>query len=726
MPLHRVRIVDNVWIPLEAGVRLSAKLWLPQPLSDADTDADRFSVVLEYLPYRKSDWTAARDARNHTWMAQRGLAVARVDIRGSGNSEGHYSGEYTREELADGVKVIEWLAAQPWCTGSVGMFGKSWGGFNGLQLAALAPPALKGVVSLYSIDDRYAEDVHYSGGAVLGSEALSWASVMFEWNSRPPAPEVVGSEDEWRAAFKGRLDKQDPWLHDWLAHQTRDAFWKHASICESYDTVKCPVLAVGGWTDGYYNGIFRMVSSMPNCVAKGVIGPWSHEWPNHATPGPQIGFLEMCRQWWEYSLNGVQNGAAEFPDMQLYVKDALENPSPQVLEYPGEWRAVPDVRALHQSFVTLQCTESGSAVPIEDASSASTSDSEQVIPWRPLQGAWGGEWLSFGDQDMPSDQTCEDALATTWSTATLTEPVEIIGFPEVSLWLKTDKPQALVMGRLCDVSPSGTSVLISRGVLNLSHRKGHAPEDMELMPVNEFVRVSWKLNSCAYKVAQGHKIVLAITPNYWPMMWPSPEPTRLTVSFAEANFVKLPTLPQDAATASSCPVESYPLDEGTPSRSVTLREAEPLKRQLSVFFSETDPTKPAQQVQAIEDEGKRVLIDEGVVMEETGVKTYTIDREGLRPRVSIQRSLTYEKLSSDALRTLLASKGVTSPANTDGIEREDHAEHAALPWRVQVDTDSCMASDNTSFQLEDHLVVRVNGAAFFDKRWSKQIPRQFV
>lgn len=722
--LHRVKVLDNVWLPLSDGVRLSAKLWLPEPLAAAESDAKtKFSVVLEYIPYRKGDWTAARDARNHTWMARRGLAVARVDIRGSGNSEGHYDGEYTKQELEDGVEVIAWLAAQPWCTGSVGVFGKSWGGFNGLQLAAMAPPALKGVVSLYSIDDRYAEDVHYMGGAVLGSEALSWASVMFAWNSRPPAPETVGDEATWRKVWQERLEQQEPWLHQWLAHQPRDDFWKHGSICESYETVKCPVLAIGGWTDGYYNGIFRMMSSMTNCVRKGVIGPWSHEWPNHATPGPQVGFLDMCLEWWQYSLNGVENQAAQYPDMQLYVKDSIVNPSPQILEYPGTWRAVESVGELHQSYLTFHCTDSNaqlSSAPFEP------TNTERIIHWRNLQGAWGGEWLSFGGEDMPSDQTYDDALATTWSTPELEDEVEIIGLPEVSFLLKTDKPQALVMVRLCDVSPSGTSTLISRGVLNLSHRNGHAPEVLEKMPVDEFVRVSWKLNSCAYKVSRGHRMVLAVTPNYWPMVWPSPEPTRLTVSFSEANTLKLPTLSGDSRA--SCPVESYPQDTGTASRTVSIREAEPLKRSLTVRLSETDPTRKVQQVQVLEDEGKRVLVDQGIVMEETGVKTYAIDGQGLEASASIQRTITYEQLTPAALQELLAvhaPNGVNDPDEA-AVEIEDRAEHAKLPWLIQVDTDSSMTSDASTFYLKDHLVVQLNGAPLFEKRWEKQIPRDHV
>ncbi|KAE9061661.1 hypothetical protein PF010_g29733, partial [Phytophthora fragariae] len=544
------------------------------PITTTSTNTcTKYSVVLEYIPYRKSDWTSTRDARNHVWLAQRGFAVARVDIRGSGNSEGHYYGEYTLQELQDGVKVIEWLAAQSWCTGRVGVFGKSWGGFNGLQLAAMAPPALRGVVSLYSIDDRSADDVHYMAGAVLASEALSWATVMFSLNALPMAQETVGSEVEWKARWRERLDKQFPWLHEWLAHQTRDEFWEHGSICESYDTVTCPVLEIGGWNDGYFNGVARMIKGMKNSPSKGVIGPWSHNWPNHATPGPQIGFLDMCRQWWEHSLNGkTDEAAADFPDLQVFVKDEIENPTARILEYPGKWCGVDDVEGLEQKFVTFYCSSEGGfklQAEVEQPSSR-----ERAIALNSLQGAWSGEWLSFGGEDMPGNQASEDAIATTWSTGPLNEDIEIVGRPEMSLFVTSDKPQALIMARLSDVSPSGKSTLITRGVVNLSHRHGHKLEQLKHMPIGEHTRIKWQLNACAYTMRAGHTLVLSLTPNYWPMVWPSPEPVELKVSFAEENLIKLPILPDGPSPSKNgvtCPVEEYPLDAGTPSRTISLR-----------------------------------------------------------------------------------------------------------------------------------------------------------
>lgn len=744
-PIYRVEVRDNERVPVDATLSLSARLWLPQSPTDASQPQQRFAVVLEYLPYRWSDWTAPRDARNHLWLAQRGIAVARVDVRGSGNSLGACDGEYTSAELDDGERVIAWLAAQPWSSGRVGVFGKSWGGFNGLQLAARAPPALAGVVSLYSIDDRYADDVHYMGGAVLGSEALSWATVMLLWNARPPAPEAIGDAPTWQAAWRERLScHHSPWLHDWLAHQARDAFWEHGSISEAYSSVHCPVLLIGGWADGYHNGVQRMLTSLTGTsVRKGVVGPWSHDWPHVAHPGPQVGFLELCRQWWDFTLHNVADSPVpHFPDLQLYVKHALSDAalSPQVPEQPGRWLSVPDARDVQQQFVSLHLTPHGvltSDRTDSDRNDSDTTDSQAVVVrTQNLQGAWSGEWLSFGGPDMPGDQAAEDALATTWTTAPLdSDGLEVVGYPLVSVALMSSHAQALVVARLCDVSPSGKSALISRGVLNLSHRHGHAPDALEAMPVGAVVDVSFALNYCAYRVPAGHRVRLALTPHYWPLVWPSPEPTELTVVFASqhnANVVRLPILSDGVASNAPCPVTQYPLDRGCATRAITLREPVPLRRTLAVVLSEVDASSAEQQqLTTTEDEGVTLLINEGITLAETCEKRYSLDPNGRHPRVDIVRSLTYEQLDAETHERLLREHAAAVVAATDAVEdarvtRTSLAEHATIPYQTTITTTSAMWSNATTFFVDDHLIVHLDGTLFFEKTWTKQIKRHFV
>ena len=158
--LREIEELDDLGIVMSDGCRLSARLWRP-----LDAAGDPVPVILEYLPYRKRDGTCARDALTHPWFARRGYACLRVDMRGNGDSEGVMEDEYTAQEQADAVEVIAWAAAQPWCNGNVGMMGISWGGFNGLQVAALRPGPLKAVISLCSTVDRYADDIHTRAAA---------------------------------------------------------------------------------------------------------------------------------------------------------------------------------------------------------------------------------------------------------------------------------------------------------------------------------------------------------------------------------------------------------------------------------------------------------------------------------------------------------------------------------------------------------------------------------
>src|SRR5210317_1476362 len=150
-----VKEIENLYIPLADGVRLAARLWLPE-----DAEQNPVPALLEYIPYRKRDFMRIRDEPMHRYYAGHGYAAVRVDLRGSGDSDGILEDEYLPREQEDALEVINWLTRQPWCDGNVGMTGISWGGFNALQVAARRPPALKAIITHCSTDDRYTDDIH--------------------------------------------------------------------------------------------------------------------------------------------------------------------------------------------------------------------------------------------------------------------------------------------------------------------------------------------------------------------------------------------------------------------------------------------------------------------------------------------------------------------------------------------------------------------------------------
>lgn len=516
-------MIDHVWIPMSDGVRLSARIWLPTK-SDGPVPA-----VLEYIPYRKTDGTLVRDSKMHGYFAEHGYAAVRVDMRGSGDSEGVLLDEYLPQEHDDALEVLAWLEAQPWCTGKVGIIGKSWGGFNGLQIAARRPPQLAAVITVCSTDDRYADDVHYMGGAVLASKMLAWASTMLTFNALPPDPLVVG--DAWRDMWLARLKGSPPFVEAWLTHQRRDDYWKHGSVCEDFSAITCPVYAVGGWADGYSNAIPRLLTGL-SVPRKGLIGPWAHQYPHSGVPGPAIGFLQECVRWWDHWLKGRPTGVMDEPMLNVWMQDA-QPPDPSRRSQSGRWVAEaswpPKQPATERWWLTPQgLSRSGAA----DAACF------RVDPTA-LVGLESGDWCpSGGAADLSGDQRGEDAWSTCFDSAPLVEPVEILGFPQVTLSLAVSASPATVVVRLCDIGPDGTSVLVTRGALNLTRAESF--EEPQHLEPGRRMSVTVRLNAIAHRVAAGHRLRVAISSTYWPWLWPPPGPAEISLFAGEDSLLELP------------------------------------------------------------------------------------------------------------------------------------------------------------------------------------------
>jgi uncharacterized protein len=525
---RKIRVIHHAVIPLSDGVELSAMIWLPE-----DAEDDPVPAILEYIPYRKRDGTSERDALNHPYFAGHGYAAVRVDIRGSGDSEGVLLGEYLTQEQDDALEILAWIAAQPWCTGSIGMIGISWGGFNGLQVAARRPPELKAVVSICSTDDRYADDIHFMGGSTL-VDKVAWGSTMFAINATPPDPALVG-ENKWRDMWMNRLEGSGFWIEEWHKHQRRDELYKHGSVCEDWSAIQCPVYAVGGWADGYSNAVFRLVENLSS-PCKGLIGPWAHKYPNFAKPGPRIGFLQECLKWWDHWLKDIDTGIMDEPKLRVWMQDTVA-PSPYYEERPGRWVAEeswPSHRIEKKSYPfgsnTLKKPGSKPQAGRFDICSPQTI------------GMQSGKWCAYGlIPDLPSDQRAEAGGSIVFDSDPFKRPLEIMGAPIVNLDISANQECAQVAVTLSEVLPDGAVTRLSFGILNLTHRDGH--EDLKaVVPGNQYL-VSIKLNDCAQKISADSKIRIAISSAYWPIVWPSPKPVTISIDTLKSSL-ELPVRPK--------------------------------------------------------------------------------------------------------------------------------------------------------------------------------------
>ncbi len=521
MSILKVETIENYWIPMPDGKRLAARIWRPENCVDRPVPG-----ILEYIPYRKGDFTAVRDSGLHPWFAARGYACVRVDLRGSGDSDGVLKDEYLEQELADGENVIRWIADQPWCDGNVGMIGISWGGFNGLQIAARDVPQLKALITVSSTDDRYADDVHYMGGCLL-SDNLSWASTMFAYNSCPPDPMVVG--DSWKKMWIDRLEHSGLWLHTWLSHQTRDDYWKHGSVCEDFFAIKCPVYTVSGWADGYSNAVFRILEGL-DVPRIGLIGSWGHRYPHIGEPDQAIGFLQKALLWWDRWLKGKRNKIMKEPMLRAWMQDGVD-PEYDDEGRPGRWVA-------ESSWPSLGIRDKVMLLNPGRLDPLDVVRPEEGLPIQsPLSvGLFAGKWCSYSaSTDLPTDQREEDGGALIFDSSPLKEPIEILGSPIAEIQVSSNRPNAMIAVRLSDIALNGKVTRVTYGLLNLAHRESHE-HPKSLKPGHRYdIRV--KLNEISQIFRKGHRMRVAVSTSYWPLAWPSPEPVKLTIFSGKSRII---------------------------------------------------------------------------------------------------------------------------------------------------------------------------------------------
>jgi putative CocE/NonD family hydrolase len=667
--LVRITEIENVWIPMPDGTRLAARLWLPR-----NAEAEPVPAILEYLPYRKRDFMRARDEPMHRYYALSGYASIRVDVRGTGDSEGAISDEYTQTELEDGVAVIAWLAEQPWCDGSVGMTGISWGGFNSLQIAALQPPALKAIITLCASDDRYADDAHYKGGCLL-NENMQWGSILMMNNALPPDPEIVGGE--WRDSWRRRIDALEPFPALWMRHPARDEYWRHGSVCEDFSAIRCPVYAIGGWADGYSNAVSRLVANLQGPV-KGLVGPWAHTFPHNGVPGPAIGYLQEAVRWWDHWLKGIDIGVMDEPAMRVWMQESAP-PMPQYETRPGRWVAE-DVWPSPRIQSRVLHLDWGHLADLPGDPDEAWFSSPQTL------GVRAGEWCGFGsDGEAPRDQRSDDGGSLVFTSDGLEEAIEIFGAPRLSLDIKSDEPVAFLVARLCDVHPDGTSARISYGMLNLCHRDGH-DQPQPLVP-GQWYRIELTLDDLAQQVPAGHSLRLALSTSYWPMVWPAPAPVTLTTRIGTGTLI----LPVRPAAPGDDALRPFPEPAKAPGRRHKKLHHLDLSRRIEIDLTTNEMT--------------HTLKSDGGELD--GASLARLEDIGLDLGNTLMKR--YRILEDDPL------SAQTELALSTMLRRED--------WAIRIDCRTRLSCTAAAFQFSADLDAFENDVPFASRNWVIAIPR---
>jgi len=668
---------SNVRVPARDGTELSVNLFLPIGASGP------VPAILNTDPYRKDDWSAGWDLSLAAYLAARGYAYCRLDVRGTGSSDGVAFDEYTDAETLDGHDTVEWLAAQPWCSGSVGMWGLSYGGFTSIQVAATRPPHLRAIVPIQATDDRYTDDVHYVGGTQTVSELAQYAVSQVAMNAMPAGPGAWG--DGWRDRWRARLEATPVWLFEWARQQRDGPYWRRGSLAPDYGRIEAAILHITGWMDEYVDAAVRMQARCTSAVARRtIVGPWVHGLPDYAYPGPNIDWLHEAVRWFDRWCKDEPNGAEDEPAITWFHRDPTP-PERFPKQLAGAWRAARAWPPTSPATLRLRLG-GGTLVPEARAASAPEPPATSTsFPHRPTAGMRGGS-LCWGAGHPPNglagDLRLEADAGPAWVSEPLEAPVDVLGVPVATLFVSATRPVAHLVARLGCVMPDGSIEQVSEGILNLTHRDSHAePEPLEPGRTYE---IRLPLRVAGYRFPPGHRIQLSLASAHWPVSWPSPGAGELAIHHGGSYPSRL-DLPLVA--------------DGDAVPPPTWGAAKP--ELVEVGSETTEPTR----WEVVEDDGEGWAI----------VRTHEASTAVLPDGVStLYTSETLEMAAS----AVDPGVGRFENAVEYRLDRDGHL--------IVITADGTTAATGDAFDWTANLQVELDGERFFERSWRETIPRDLL
>ena len=662
---------EHLWIGMPDGIRLAARLWLPREAARRPVPA-----LLEYIPYRKSDMVRARDERYHPYFAAQGYACLRVDMRGSGDSEGRMTDMYTPEELSDARHVIDWIASRPWCSGSVGMFGKSWGGTASLQASVDAPEALKAVIAVCATHDRYEDDIHHMGGCLL-TDSVEWGATLPAILASPPGAGTVGPG--WRALWEDRLAHLAFPLEPWVREEARTAYWRRGSVRFEADRIACPILAIGGWADRYSSSVMSLVDRRPDRVW-GIVGPWGHQYPDTGHPGPATGFQQLALEWWDHWLKTPRPPRPPWPPLRVWLRE-FDPPADAIDRRNGEWieSKSPAAASTLHTFHLDRGRLRGSPPRAASGSEPMPGPELAPVPDDLRAGLASGDTGYFGRfGGLPLDQGPDDARSLVYETAPLREAFTLFGAAELMLEVAASRPLAQLSVRIGDVAPDGRVCRVGLALRNLALDDDLERDVAGARPGPGKIRI--RLPTGAYRFAAGHRIRLALASSCWPMAWPSPEAAGVRIVPGASRLV-LPRLhgpPAPLRTAMPGPLD-------LPAKGHTVLAAPPLDRRCEV---ETDGTLVSSWRQPFS-------------------------------RVRYHATRTTFGFETRARHAIHPDDPLSATSRFDHRMRYERPDGEA-----EVTSWAAITGDAAAFSLSGQVTVRWNGETVFERNWSPRVARR--
>jgi hypothetical protein len=657
--LYPVKVETGVRVAMRDGVELNVRITRP----DA---AGRFPGVMEYHPYRRLA-AALPDYRDEyppavPYLAERGYVVVQFDVRGTGSSSGATTELYAEVERQDGFDMVAWIAAQSWCTGSVGMIGKSYGAVVQWQVAVQRPPALKAIV-VRSANDDVCTEFNNPGGCFRPWMFENYAPLMNALNFAPPDPALVGPR--FASIWAERLEGNAPWSLGYIRNRLHGPYWRAQNLAPDYDRVQCAVLLIEGWADWYATAELRAFQHL-SAPRKVLIGPWGHYYPEErdAFPGPRIDSRAEYLKWFDRWLKDIDNGVMDEPPVTVFVR-SWQTPSLLCREDAGVWRneaAWPPVRVQPTPFYF------GAAGRLDRQPDAAGADS---YDYRPCVGVSTGR-RGLGSTTpwaMPIDQRHDEPWSLVYTSEPLDAAVELLGEPEAVLHVASTAEVAYFHVKLCDVASDGTARLISNAGMLAMHRESHAAP-VPMVP-GQVYELRFRLRHLAYAIAPGHRLRIAIASADFQNAWPTGQSACNTIHRGgmRASHIVLPVTPAD--TAPLPPPDFAPSPHALPSEASLPRPVYAMHHDL------------------------------------------------------VNETVTCELATPPGGRTSNQSRYTVSNREPAHTVIESSATHAAVhpTLDIRVEADCRTVSDATSYTHVSIVRISIDGTPYFSNTWTETVPR---
>ncbi len=652
--------VDIIRVPMRDGTELSVRITKPDVQG-------KFPAVMIYYPYRMYGPTENDDNSPENlavpYLAERGYAIVQFDVRGTGNSAGWSKDVYSEAERQDGYDMVEWIAAQSWSNSNVGMMGISYGGVVQWQVAAQAPPHLKAVVVRSANSDVYADWIT-SGGSYRPYMADAYGPVMTARNFLPPYIDMVG--DKWSDIWQERLENSQPWQIGYMTHLQDGPYWKDRSLSKDFSRVKAAALIIGGWADVYPTASARNFANIKSPKHL-LIGPWRHIWPEQeaTVPGPRIDSRPLVLEWFDHWLKGIDNGVMKKPPVTIFVQKHSPALAHMNIEEPGQWRMEENWPIARAQKTPLYLQSNGKLSWKKSTNTEKTGDKLVYDPSAGLTSGyhWGSNLLPWG---TPIDQRGDYSKSLVYTTDPLEEDMEVTGNPQAVLYASSTADVAYFRVKLIDVAPDGSAKLVRYGGLNATHRNSSVTPEA-LVP-DKIYELKVDIKAMAYVFEKGHRIQVAIANADILNAWPTAKNATNTVYNGQKtpSHIILPLIPLQ------------------------------------------NPKLPAPEFTQLPNADPKVIEDE-----KPAGWSYKYDY--------LNRTVTVLKNQKD-YESSEYTVSLDNPAMVSIKTKVDYTMNS-LGAEINLKADEVTSSDEKAFHYIGAVTITVNGNQFFNKSWTRSVPR---